>query len=63
MDKPWGKIFVNLLKLIAVPLVFASLVKELLLFLIFQNYQELEENYSDLSYFNNHICDYRFISS
>jgi Na+/H+-dicarboxylate symporter len=25
--KPWGKIFVNLLKLIAVPLVFASLVK------------------------------------
>lgn len=25
--KPWGKIFVNLLKLIAVPLVFASLIK------------------------------------
>ena len=25
--KPWGKVFVNLLKLIAVPLVFASLVK------------------------------------
>lgn len=25
--KPWGKIFINLLKLIAVPLVFASLVK------------------------------------
>ena len=25
--KPWGLIFVNLLKLIAVPLVFASLVK------------------------------------
>ena len=25
--KPWGKIFINLLKLIAVPLVFASLIK------------------------------------
>ena len=25
--KPWGVIFVNLLKLIAVPLVFASLIK------------------------------------
>ena len=25
--KPWGTIFVNLLKLIAVPLVFASLIK------------------------------------
>ena len=27
--KPWGTIFVNLLKLIAVPLVFASLIKGL----------------------------------
>ena len=25
--KPWGTIFINLLKLIAVPLVFASLIK------------------------------------
>ena len=25
--KPWGRIFINLLKLIAVPLVFASLIK------------------------------------
>ena len=39
--KPWGVIFVNLLKLIAVPLVFASLIKGVASLLIFPNYRVL----------------------
>ena len=39
--KPWGIIFVNLLKLIAIPLVFVSIVKGVSSLQIYPNCQEL----------------------
>ena len=54
--KPWGIIFVNMLKLIAVPLVFASLIKGVASLSDISRLSKIGSNSYVISFFYSYFC-------